>query len=172
VRPIEIITCFEYHYWAFERVWECVMQLTDDQFAQDLGYSTGSIRGIVLHTWIATQRWIDRMECRPLSPQPRPEEYPTRASVKAQWDAARDDARGYLNTLTEAKLSQNVHWELSNRGMVADQPLWQVLLHVFNHTTDHRAQLLALLHQHFHLETPEQDMLFYLVEAANQPKIT
>jgi len=31
MKPAEIRTFFEYHYWAFERIWECVMQLTDEQ---------------------------------------------------------------------------------------------------------------------------------------------
>lgn len=164
MRPAEICTLFEYHYWASELVWNCIMQLTDEQFAQELNYSTGSIRGIMLHTMSATQRWMDRLEGRPATAHPRPEDFPTRQQAKARWDEAHITARTYLQNLSEEKLDQPVHWELANRNMAADQPLWQVLLHVFNHTTDHRAQILALLHQHFQIETPEQDMLFYLLE--------
>lgn len=165
MRPVEIRTLFEYHYWASNLVWDCIMQLSDEQFAQELNYSTGSIRGIMLHTLSATRRWIDRIEQRPGTPHPNAADFPTRQSVKIAWDQAKTDTLAFLQGLDETKLDQTLHWELPNRNIVADQPLWQVLLHTFNHTTDHRAQILALLNQHFQIETPEQDLLFYLLEA-------
>lgn len=140
------------------------MQLTDAQFAQSIRYSTGSIRGQVLHTMSATQRWIERFEGRPLTAHPNFADYPTRQSARSAWNAGRTQVRAYLLTLSEEKLDRVVHWELPNRNLSADQPLWQVLLHVANHTTDHRAQILALLNQHFNIQTPEQDMLFYLLK--------
>lgn len=168
MRPVEIRTFFEYHYWAFEHVWECIMQLTDQQFAQEINYSTGSIRGLVLHTMSATRRWIERFEGSPLSAHPDLTDYPTRQSVKKEWNVARTQVQNYLHNLSEEKLDQIVHWELPNRNLSADQPLWQVLLHVANHTTDHRAQILALLNQRFNIQTPEQDMLFYLLKTSQE----
>ncbi|HBY98528.1 MAG TPA: hypothetical protein DEP84_32055 [Chloroflexi bacterium] len=41
--------------------------------------------------------------------------------------------------------------------------LWQVLLHVANHSTDHRAQLLQLLND-LGAKTPSQDYIFYVYE--------
>jgi uncharacterized damage-inducible protein DinB len=40
---------------------------------------------------------------------------------------------------------------------------WQVLLHVVNHGTDHRAQLLRLLND-LGGETTSQDYIFYVYE--------
>ncbi len=168
MRPAEIRTLFEYHYWASELVWDCIMQISDDQFAQELHYSTGSIRGLMLHTLSATRRWIDRIEKLPATPHPNPADFPTRQAVKAAWDEARTATLAYLGSLTEEKLDRPVHWELPNRNLTADHPLWQLLLHAFNHTTDHRSQVLALLNQHFHIETPEQDLLFYLLEQTSE----
>ena len=39
--------------------------------------------------------------------------------------------------------------------------LWQVLLHVVNHGTDHRAQILRVLND-LDVETDAQDYVFYL----------
>jgi uncharacterized damage-inducible protein DinB len=39
--------------------------------------------------------------------------------------------------------------------------LWQVLLHVANHGTDHRAQILRLLND-LGIETIYQDYIFYV----------
>jgi len=41
-----------------------------------------------------------------------------------------------------------------------DLMLWQVLIHVVNHGTDHRAQILRLLHD-LGVKTTSQDYIFY-----------
>ena len=41
--------------------------------------------------------------------------------------------------------------------------VWQVLLHVINHGTDHRAQLLRLLND-MGVETLYQDYIFYVYD--------
>ena len=40
---------------------------------------------------------------------------------------------------------------------------WQVLLHVVNHGTDHRGQILRILHD-FGAPTFDQDLMGYLVQ--------
>jgi len=44
--------------------------------------------------------------------------------------------------------------------------VWQVLLHVINHGTDHRAQLLRTLHD-LGATTSSQDYIFYVYEHGN-----
>ena len=48
-------------------------------------------------------------------------------------------------------------------GEDKDLRVWQVLLHVVNHGTDHRAQLLRLLND-LGLETTSQDYIFFVYE--------
>ena len=54
----EIKTIFDYNFWAFERVWGCVSQISDEQFVQELDYSTGSIRNILVHVMGGNRTWI------------------------------------------------------------------------------------------------------------------
>jgi uncharacterized damage-inducible protein DinB len=165
MRPHEISTLFDYGYWAFEKVWDCIMQLSDEQFVQEIGYSKGSIRHQVVHMMSATQRWIIRLKQEPMQPHLAFEDYDTRAAVKSKWDELRADAMAYINSLSEADLDAIIPWELPARNLAAENARWEILLHAANHATDHRAQILAMLNQHFSIETPEQDMLFYLLEA-------
>jgi uncharacterized damage-inducible protein DinB len=44
-----------------------------------------------------------------------------------------------------------------------DLILWQVLLHVVNHGTDHRAQILRLLND-LGVKTTSQDYIFYVYD--------
>jgi uncharacterized damage-inducible protein DinB len=164
MKPNEMLTIHQYGYWAFEKVWECIEQLTDKQFVEDLGYSRGSIRNQVIHMMSATRRWIIRLDGGEMVPHLVYDDFPTRAAVKAKWDEYRAEALAYLSKLTEADLDGKITWQLPDRGMSAENTRWEILLHVANHATDHRAQILALLNQHFGIQTMEQDMLFYLLE--------
>ena len=44
---------YDYNYWAQRRVWECVLQLSDEDFRRDLHYSVGSILDQCAHMIIA-----------------------------------------------------------------------------------------------------------------------
>ena len=62
MKPNEIQTFYDYSYWAFERIWDSINQLTDEQFAEEVEYSTGSIRNIVVHLMSSTHRWAKRIQ--------------------------------------------------------------------------------------------------------------
>lgn len=165
MRPGEICMMYQYGYWAFEKIWVCVSQLSDEQFSQELDYSHGSIRNQVVHLMIATQRWFSRLKGESPPPYPLLDDFSTRAAAKSKWDELRIDSITYLESLSESDLDGVIHWRLPDRGLDAKNTRWEILLHVANHATDHRAQILVMLNQHFGIDTPEQDMLFYLLES-------
>lgn len=162
--PEAIRLLFEYHYWASQRVWDCIMALTDEQFVLPLEYSVGSIRQHVVHMMSATQHWIKQLQQAELPDHLAYEDFPTRADAKAMWDVLKTATLDYILALDQAGLDTIVAWELPARGQSSHNRRWEILLHVANHATDHRAQILAMLHQHFGVPTVEQDMIFYLAE--------
>ena len=164
--PDALRMIYEYTYWAFELVWDCIMQLTDSQFTEHIDYSMGSIRHHIVHMMSATHRWLPRIQGEGREPAPhlRFEDYATRLVTKARWDALREEVLTYVGSLSEEQLQASVHWEIPSRGWQHENRRWQLLLHVANHATDHRAQILCILHRHFGVATPEQDMILYLAE--------
>ncbi|MBN2503388.1 MAG: DinB family protein [Anaerolineales bacterium] len=160
-----IRTFFEYDYWAFELVWERIEQLTDTQFTTDTGYSRGSIRNQVIHLISSHRRWMQRLQGIPVNAHLVFGDFPTHASVKAIWDKARVEFMAYIATLDPAQLDESIPYAFPARGIEAESRRWELLLHIANHATDHRAQILSMLATHFSIETPEQDLLFYLLES-------
>lgn len=67
--------------------------------------------------------------------------------------------REYLAMLTDAMLFTNPFPDGEDENLI----LWQVLLHVVNHATDHRAQLLRILHD-LGVKTGPQDYIFYVYD--------
>jgi uncharacterized damage-inducible protein DinB len=160
-----IYKLYNYTYWASERVWDCIMQLTDEQFTQHLDYSIGSIRNQVVHLMSGTQRWLRRLQGAEIPPHLPFEDYTTRQETKTKWDKMKEEVLDYVHSLNQTQLDEIVHWEIRTRGLNSASRQWELLMHVANHATDHRAQILTLLHHHFGVKTVEQDMIFYLVGA-------
>jgi uncharacterized damage-inducible protein DinB len=160
--PEAIRKIFDYTYWAFDRVWDCICQLTDEQFTQELGYSSGSIRNLVIHMISSHHRWVNRLKGEEILPHLDFKDYSTQNAVKAKWDEAKIEFLSYVYSLDQAKLSEPVRYEIASRGLISNLQRWEVFLHLANHATDHRSQILAMLHQQFGIKTIEQDMIFFL----------
>jgi uncharacterized damage-inducible protein DinB len=163
--PDAICRLYDYTYWAFECVWNCIIQLTDEQFIRSIDYSIGSIRNHVVHLMSGTQRWIKRVQGAEIPPHLPFDDYTTRKATKVKWDEMKGDVLDYIRSLNQAQLDEIVHWEIHTRGVSCDNRRWELLMHVVNHATDHRAQMLAMLHHHFGVKTVEHDMIFYLLGA-------
>jgi uncharacterized damage-inducible protein DinB len=164
MKPNEIKTLFEYNFWAFERVWECISQISDEQFVQEIDYSTGSIRNLVVHIMSGNRNWMSRLQGTDMPPRLVFEDFDSLAKTKAKWDELQQEFLDQLQSFDQEGLDEIVEWELLAQGLKSSNARWEILLHLANHATDHRAQILAILHHHFHVETVEQDMIYYLAE--------
>ena len=158
---MNIRTLIEYHYGMFDRVWDYIMRLSDAQFVQEVDYSIGSVRNHMLHVLAIDQRWIARLQGHPLPDSLSPTEYDTRSAVRAEWDKAASYVMNYVNSVDEAELARVVRFDFDLPGnKIYSSPVSDVLMHLVNHGTDHRAQILRLLND-FGAPTIEQDYLWW-----------
>ena len=153
---------YEYHF-AFNRfIWDSyITPLASEKFNRESAYSRGSVRDQIVHIMEADELWFSE-----LTGSPFPEDFPPaagddRPAIRAHWDGVEKKMRAYLDALTDEMLAEKPIKEPEE-----DQVLfaWQVLLHVANHGTDHRAQLLRELHD-LGVETTSQDYIFYIFES-------
>ena len=153
---------YDYHYGMYNRVWDCIMHLADDQFVQEVRYSIGSVRNHMIHVLAIDQRWIARLRGQDLPEYLSPDKYVTRNAVRGEWDKAVDYVMTYVDNVDEGELARTINFDFSDQATkrVYASPVWQVLMHVANHGTDHRAQVLRILHD-FDAPTLEQDFLWW-----------
>jgi len=85
-----------------------------------------------------------------------PPEGDDRETIRTYWDRVEQAMRDYLEKLQDDMLFEKPFAEGEDKDLI----LWQVLLHVVNHGTDHRAQLLRLLND-LGIKTGPQDFVFY-----------
>jgi uncharacterized damage-inducible protein DinB len=124
----------------------------------------GSIRNQIIHLISSHRRWLYRLQCTELPQHLSFTDFPIKTSVKTEWDSAKSEMLGYVNSLTQYALDKKIEYQLRRGSIVATSSRWEILLHLFNHSTDHRSQILALLNMKFAIDTPEQDLIFYLWE--------
>lgn len=160
----EIKTIFDYNFWAFDRVWECISKISDEQFVEEIDYSTGSIRNIVVHIMAGNRTWMSVLSGKEIPPRVTFQDFETSSKTKAKWDELQVEFLANLASLDQEQLDGSIQWELFSHGLKSTNLRWEILLHLANHATDHRAQILSILHHHFHVQTLEQDMIIYLAE--------
>ena len=76
-------------------------------------------------------------------------------AVKSKWDEAKGEFLDYVYSLNQTQLDELVHYEIVSRGVNSDNPRWELLMHIANHAADHRAQILAMLDNHFSVKSVE-----------------
>jgi uncharacterized damage-inducible protein DinB len=154
-------TLIDYHITSNNRLWECIMALTEEQFIQPCSYSYGSVRDHAVHMASTDLRWLARLQGTALPDSLKPADYPTREAARAKHDEVAGLVRAYAAGLDDDLLNRPVIYDMPHRGGQHVNPAWQVIAHVVNHCTDHRAQVLRLLYD-LGAPTFEQDLIIYL----------
>ncbi|MBN1284507.1 MAG: DinB family protein [Anaerolineae bacterium] len=156
-----IRTLHDYNYALHRKIWACIDHITDAQFVEEIDYSLGSIRNHMIHVISVDRRWIMGIREQAAVAHLKPADYPTKAAARAIWDEIETDILAYIQTLDDAQLERPVTLKVSRQAAPIVHPAWQILVHMVNHGTDHRAQVLPILHR-FGAPTLEQDFMIYL----------
>jgi len=152
---------YDYHFAENRKIWEtCITGLSLEQFTQDVGYSYGSARDQIIHLMSVDEVWFSELRgVEPTGPFPTAT-FDDRKNIREHWDTVEKNMRKYLAELRDDMLfDQPIKEPEEDRDLI----VWQVLLHVVNHGTDHRAQLLRLLND-LGVKTESQDYIFYVYD--------
>jgi uncharacterized damage-inducible protein DinB len=150
---------YDYHFAENRKIWNtCVMPLSQEQFTRHVGYSVGSVRNQIVHLMSCDDYWFSGLRGIEMPEALDPADFEDRNIIRTHWDNLEQTMRDYL-----AKLSDDMLFENPLDGEDNVLRLWQVLLHVANHGTDHRAQLLRLLND-LGVKTGPQDYIFYIFD--------
>jgi uncharacterized damage-inducible protein DinB len=151
---------YGYHFSENHKIWGYVPQLSDEQLTQEVAYSHGSVRDQILHLIDAEEIWFRELGgMKPSQPFPSCH-FDDRKNIRAYWDGVEQIMQDYLQQLRDDMLfSRPIQEPDEDRNLI----VWQVLLHVVNHATDHRAQILRQLSD-LGVKTTYQDYIFYVYE--------
>lgn len=131
----EIRTLYAYDRWATRRILALLPGLDPEVWSRTNVVDERGLGGILVHQLGAMQRW--RHGFMEDGQQPRPERAPLPSAEEliAMYEAEWREFDAWLPTLTDSFVN---HVE---EGV----PVWQMLVHVVNHGTQHRSEAAALL---------------------------
>jgi uncharacterized damage-inducible protein DinB len=152
---------YDYHFSENRTIWDrYIMPLTHEQFTRDAKYSHGSARDQIVHLMNVDEGWFSELQGAAFPEPLSPANVDDRNAIRERWDNIERRMREYLAALRDDMLfAKPIKEPDEDRNLI----VWQVLLHVVNHGTDHRAQLLRVLND-MGVKTVSQDYIFYVYE--------
>jgi uncharacterized damage-inducible protein DinB len=140
VNKNDILTLYDYNYWAAARVLDAAAGLTPEQLTSPALLSHGSVRGTLVHIFGTEVVWRRRCQegVSPLA-LPAEAEFPTLESLLVRWHAEEEAMRSYLAPPADGDLNLPVRYR-TTKGVPHGNVLWQLLVHVVNHGTQFRAE--------------------------------
>ncbi len=153
------------------KLWNCIKELTDDQFTKDINYSQGSIRNQMIHLAAANNRWLARLSSTALPTNVNNEDFSTIASAYSFCTDIDRNLETYVNTLNDSFINSSIAYSIPSLATPDEfinksDNVWQILFHIVNHGTNHRAQVLRILHE-FNAPTFEQDYMYHVWNTKN-----
>jgi uncharacterized damage-inducible protein DinB len=138
--PEQLRRLIAYNQWADERVLAAIEGLSAEDMESPRDAYFGSIADNLWHTLGTQRRWLARWEGRPLSPLERP----AITSWSGAYAASHIALHQFVAPLAAADLQRPVKYTL-RIGPTGEQPLGQLVVHLVNHGTHHRAETGLLL---------------------------
>ena len=159
----DIVTLYDYNYWATRRIVGAAANLTTEQFTAPTPLSWGSVRDVLTHALSAEWAW--RLRCQEgLAPTRLldPAEFPTLDALLGRWAAEETAMRAYVAGLADSALNSPITYR-NTAGKAFEALLWQILTHVVNHGTQHRTEVAHVLTSLGH-SPGDMDFIVYLRE--------
>lgn len=135
-----------YNVWANQRITDVILSLPEEKQKAEIASSFNSLHTTILHIWDAESIWWQRMKLHERFVRPS------------------ENAKGSTRDVINGLLSQSKLWEgwvsnaselsldhvfqyYNNKKEPVKMHIYQMISHVFNHSTYHRGQLITMLRQ-------------------------
>jgi len=155
----QIIDLYSYDDWANKKLLTTVSQLENEEFFRDLSSSFKSIRDTMVHILGAEELWLSRWMGEQGRTLLNPDDFPTDTSLADRWDDYRNQINSFILSLTEENLTLEISYK-NLKGIPYSLELWRQMLHVANHSSFHRGQVVTMLRQ-LKKQPPSLDLISY-----------
>jgi uncharacterized damage-inducible protein DinB len=135
-----------YDLWANEKILETVLSVTGDQQQQEINSSFPSLHKTCLHMWDANSIWWQRLHMHEQIVIPSLAFHPSMIDVVDGLLTQNKQWKEWVTMAEEADLEKILPYK-NIKGEAFRQPVKEILLHLFNHGTYHRGQLVTMLRQ-------------------------
>ncbi|HEV8053676.1 MAG TPA: DinB family protein [Candidatus Limnocylindrales bacterium] len=143
MRKADLLTLFDYMYWATQRILDAAEQLSVDEFVASSSVTTRDLRATLVHELDVEWSWRLNLQGRLGDDEAdlSPDDYPDVAAIREHWSRDEADMRAWLEELSDELLAADVVSGLTD----SRRPLWQYLVHIVTHAAQQQADAATLL---------------------------
>jgi uncharacterized damage-inducible protein DinB len=150
-----------YNKWANKRILEVITPMTQEQVMQDMGSSFPSLYKTVLHMADAESIWWQRVHLAEHVEVLFDRYTGTMDELATKWMDISSKWEEWVKQSKEVALGHVFAYQNSRREQFK-QPVYQVLMHLFNHQSYHRGQLVTMLRQLKVEKIPSTDLILFM----------
>lgn len=149
----------QYNQWANKLIIDALLKLDEGAVDKDINSSFPSVRRTVMHTYGAESIWLQRLQ---LAEHPlwHGDDMAVMFEDACQnWQDCSGELLNFVGQQYDERGMQHVIHYYDMKGTSHKTPVFQVLQHVFNHSTYHRGQLVTMLRQLGVTDVPGTDFI-------------
>ncbi|ULQ53012.1 DinB family protein [Flavihumibacter fluvii] len=140
-----------YHLWANQQLSACILALDQSDWTKTIPSSFPSLHKTILHMLDADSIWWQRIEGMASVTVPSRNFKGDTPELVRRLLLQDEEWKTWVGQLDPVEFEKSFSYS-NSRGDHFEQPLYQVILHICNHGTYHRGQLVTLLRN---LEAPK-----------------
>lgn len=137
-------TLFAYNAWAAARLLKAAAGMAPEELDAAPIPACGSLRAVFAHTIGAEEIWRRRWEGEAPTGFLSPADLPTVEAITARWEDEQRRWQAHLAHLADETLLGTLSYK-NLSGAPFHNPLWQTIVHLANHGTQHRSEIAAML---------------------------
>ncbi len=135
-----------YNMWANQRLTAVILSVPEEVTRKPFPGSFNSLYLTLLHMWVAETAWYQRLSPESGAVNPGMNFQGSLQEVIKGLSLQNEKWRQWVDNVSTAQLEESFTYQNSKKETFAE-PRYEILLHLFNHGTYHRGQLVSLLHQ-------------------------
>lgn len=151
-----------YNVWANKLIIDVMLQLTDEQLDLELPGSFPTIRKMVLHCWGAEDIWLQRLLLAEHPVWKAADFTRSFSETCSEWQKSSNALLGFVRQQYQDASFEHVLQYYNMKKQPFKSKVRDVLIHVFNHATYHRGQLVTMLRQVGVTTIPTTDFIVFL----------
>lgn len=153
---------YAYNAWANMRILEAAEKMSRQQLEAPNDFGWNSLFGALVHILDAEYYWRVFLARSKETDWIEAGDFADITSLRARWQLENRVLETYVASLSDETIASPFHYEVE--GQTGQRPLWHYLMHVLNHSAQHRSECAALL-TGFGRSPGDMDLLVFLDES-------
>lgn len=155
-----LISYSAYEIWANELLLDLTNQLSPEEQNREIVSSFPSVHKTFLHMWDASSAWWQRLQMHEHVVMPSLSFHPSMKDITNGLLQQNRQWHGFVVDASEEMLEASLPYK-NIKGQSFIQPVQEIVLHLSNHATYHRGQIVTMLRQLGVDKIPQTDYVVF-----------